>query len=66
MSETEYLEFVDSAHTPRNALLRAVRTGAPASTDTVREYRAMTREWGVTPYLADALAAELRPVTEGA
>ena len=58
----DVVEFVDSAHTPRNAMLRAVRTDAPPSAETVRDYLALTSTWGVTPYLADELAAELEPV----
>jgi hypothetical protein len=62
----EVVEFVDSRHTPRNALLRAVRTGAPASPGTVAAYRALTEAWGIRPYLAEALADELAPVLDGA
>ena len=58
----DVVEFVDSKHTPRNAMLRAVRTGAPAGDDVVADYRALTEQWHVTPYLADALRDELRPV----
>ncbi|HET6529233.1 MAG TPA: SAM-dependent methyltransferase [Actinoplanes sp.] len=49
----DVVEFVDSAHTPRNLLLRACRTGHPASRD---EYESLTAEWGVTPALAKLLA----------
>jgi SAM-dependent methyltransferase len=61
----EVVEFVDSAHTPRNALLRAVRTGARAPAETIDEYCALTQSWGVTPYLGEALAPELALATEG-
>ncbi len=48
----EVVEFVDSAHTPRNMLLRAVRTGGDAIG--VREdYDRLVREWQVSPRLAE-------------
>jgi SAM-dependent methyltransferase len=48
----EVMQFVDSAHTPRNLLLRAVRTGAPADAAAREEYDALTAAWHVTPRLA--------------
>jgi SAM-dependent methyltransferase len=56
----EVVEFVDSVHTPRNALIRAVRTDAAAGADTVRAYRDLVAQWGVRPALADRLASEHR------
>lgn len=53
----EVIEFVESAHTPRNVLLRAVRTGAPAEPTVLAEYRRLTQEWGVVPALAERLGA---------
>jgi SAM-dependent methyltransferase len=55
----DVVEFVDSRHTPRNALIRAVRTGAVADEPTWRAYRELTREWGVTPALEGMLAEVL-------
>jgi hypothetical protein len=52
----EVIEFVESVHTPRNVLLRAVRTGAPASAAAAAEYTALTKAWGITPALARRLA----------
>jgi SAM-dependent methyltransferase len=52
----DVIEFVDSRHTPRNVLLRAVRTGAPASPETWRAYRDLRRQWAVTPALETLLA----------
>jgi len=48
----EVVQFVDSEHTPRNLLLRAVRTGAPADPAAVAEYAELTGGWHVTPRLA--------------
>jgi SAM-dependent methyltransferase len=52
----EVMEFVGSQHTPRNTLIRAVRTGAAPTGEQVQEYRALTAAWGVTPRLQTLLA----------
>jgi SAM-dependent methyltransferase len=51
----DVIEFVESKHTPRNTLLRAVRTGAPPSDKARAEYDDLTRTWGVHPALAERL-----------
>ncbi|WIM97051.1 SAM-dependent methyltransferase [Actinoplanes oblitus] len=48
----DVVEFIDSAHTPRNLLLRARRTGAPASPEQRAEYDALLDQWQVKPALA--------------
>jgi len=48
-------EFVDSVHTPRNVLLRAVRTGTPPTEAQRAEYATLTAAWGVTPALGTLL-----------
>ncbi|CAM3529479.1 SAM-dependent methyltransferase [Nocardioides zeicaulis] len=50
----DVVEFVESAHTPRNTLLRAVRTGA-GSADAAAEYDAVVATWGVQPRLGELL-----------
>ncbi|WP_307861918.1 SAM-dependent methyltransferase [Nocardioides sp. SYSU D00065] len=50
----DVVEFVESAHTPRNTLLRAVRTGA-AGADAAREYDDLLAQWGVRPRLGELL-----------
>jgi SAM-dependent methyltransferase len=52
-------EFVESKHTPRNTLLRAVRTDAPPSGDLRRELDDLVRTWDVHPKLAELLDAQL-------
>jgi len=52
----EVIEFVDSRHTPRNALIRAVRTGAAPDQATVDAYQSLVAQWGVRPALASLLA----------
>ena len=55
----EVVEFIDSEHTPRNALLRGVRTGSAPRAEHLREYDELTGSWGVEPALARMLAPEL-------
>jgi SAM-dependent methyltransferase len=55
----EVVEFVDSRHTPRNLMLRAVRTGAAADPRRRHEYHDLAAFWGITPALAERLADRL-------
>ncbi|WP_374687201.1 SAM-dependent methyltransferase [Promineifilum sp.] len=55
----EVLEFVAVEHTPKNLMIRAVHTGAPALPSLVAEYRAMKAYWGVTPFLEELLRDRL-------
>ncbi len=63
---TDVVEFIDSRHTPRNAMIRAVHTGAPASPRRVAEYTGLVRTWHVQPALAQRLEPELAPILGGA
>lgn len=49
----DVVEFVESAHTPRNTMLRATRTGTGDSPR--EEYDELVATWGVTPKLASLL-----------
>jgi SAM-dependent methyltransferase len=53
----DVVEFVDSVHTPRNVLLRAVHTGAPVTPEAEQEYAALVSAWGVQPALERMLSA---------
>ncbi|MGI8536353.1 MAG: class I SAM-dependent methyltransferase [Mycobacteriales bacterium] len=53
----DVIEFVGSQHTPRNTLLRAVRTGAAPTPELVEEYEQLVAAWQVRPALAAALDA---------
>ncbi|GGK96311.1 class I SAM-dependent methyltransferase [Mangrovihabitans endophyticus] len=55
----DVVEFTDSAHTPRNLLLRARHTGQRGDP---ADYDALTTAWGVTP----ALALMIAPATTAA
>ena len=52
----DVVQFVESQHTPRNTLLRAVRTGGPVKGGSVKkEYDDLVAEWGITPRLGELL-----------
>jgi hypothetical protein len=52
----DVMQFVGSQHTPRNTLLRGVRTGAPSSDGSARrEYDELVTTWGVRPRLGELL-----------
>ena len=52
----DVVEFVGSEHTPRNTLLRALRTRADPKPQAQAEYDDLTATWRVTPRLAELLA----------
>ena len=52
-------EWIGGEHTPRNTMIRAVRTNQRAPRALWEEYDALVEEWGVTPRLAEMLAPEL-------
>ena len=58
--KVDVVEFVESAHTPRNTLVRATRTGVVAGRD---EYDELVTTWGVRPRLGELLAD--RPGDDG-
>jgi hypothetical protein len=52
----EVMQFVESKHTPRNTMLRAVRTGSAVRGGGVRkEYDDLVATWSVHPRLAELL-----------
>src|SRR3954447_8603815 len=51
----DVVEFVDSAHTPRNTLLRAVRTGSTPRESDRAEYDQLVSTWHLHPQLAELL-----------
>jgi SAM-dependent methyltransferase len=55
----EVVEFVESKHTPRNTLLRAVRTGAAPDPARSAEYVALISQWGIRPALQERLSEEV-------
>jgi SAM-dependent methyltransferase len=55
----EVVEFVESKHTPRNTLLRAVRTGAPTDPARAAEYVELISQWHLQPALQVRLRSEV-------
>ncbi|MGI8699347.1 MAG: hypothetical protein ACR2J0_09440, partial [Mycobacteriales bacterium] len=51
----DVVEFVGSEHTPRNTMLRALRTGAEPRAAAREELESLTETWRVTPRLAELL-----------
>lgn len=51
----EAIEFIGGEHTPRNLMIRAVKTGAPIEAIEVTRYEEMTTAWKVKPALARLL-----------
>ena len=49
--QTDVIEFIDSAHTPRNLMIRAIYKGGPASQSDFAELDAMIENWKVQPRL---------------
>jgi SAM-dependent methyltransferase len=54
--KVDVIDFVGTEHTPKNLMLRAVRTGAVSDARLEQEYDALKSYWGVTPYLEGLLS----------
>jgi SAM-dependent methyltransferase len=52
----EVIEFVGGEHTPRNLMIRAVKTGAKPEQIDIDRYCEMTAQWGVNPALEKKLS----------
>jgi SAM-dependent methyltransferase len=59
---TDLVEFVDTEHTPKNILIRALKTAQPGEARFVSEYQDLKRFWSVTPHLETLLADEIAPL----
>jgi len=55
----DIVEFVGGEHTPRNIMIRAVKTGAKVDPAEVDRYQAMLADWSIAPHLAELLKSEL-------
>jgi SAM-dependent methyltransferase len=60
--QTDILEFVPIEHTPKNLMIRAVRSTTTPQGSLVEEYIRMKSYWAVTPYLETLLMDELKPL----
>lgn len=52
---TEIIEFVGDEHTPRNLMIRAVKTGALPDETEIKRYREMLNLWKIQPKLAQLI-----------
>ena len=56
--ETQLLEFIDMAHTPKNILIRAYYTGKKPSAEQFERYERFTQLLHAQPFLAKELKIE--------
>ena len=52
----EVIEFIGGVHTPRNLMIRAVKTDAKPEQLDVDRYREITAQWGIKPALEQKLS----------
>ena len=55
----DIVEFIGGEHTPRNIMIRAVKTGVKVDPVEVDRYQAMSADWSIAPHLAELLKSEL-------
>ncbi len=55
----DIVEFIGGEHTPRNIMIRAVKTGVKVDRAEVDRYQAMLADWKIAPHLAELLKSEL-------
>jgi len=55
----DIVEFIGGEHTPRNIMIRAVKTGVKVDPAEVDRYQAMLSDWKISPHLAELLKSEL-------
>ena len=51
----EVIEFIGGEHTPRNMMIRAVKTDAKPEAIDIQRYREICAQWGITPDLEKKL-----------
>jgi SAM-dependent methyltransferase len=55
----DIVEFIGGEHTPRNIMIRAVKTGVKVDPAEVSLYQVMLADWKIAPHLAELLKSEL-------
>ncbi len=53
----EIIEFIGGEHTPRNIMIRAVKTAAKADQLDIDRYQEITTQWGIVPVLSKKISA---------
>jgi hypothetical protein len=56
---TEIIEFVGDDHTPRNLMIRAVKTGARPDENEFERYQEMLKLWKIVPKLSELVKIPL-------
>ena len=52
----EIIEFIGGEHTPRNIMIRAVKTAAKADQLDIDRYQEITTQWGIVPVLSKKIS----------
>ncbi|MEY3817615.1 MAG: hypothetical protein RIT00_340 [Actinomycetota bacterium] len=55
---TDIIEFIGDDHTPRNLMIRAVKTNSPSDPQELASYRDFVKSWNLRPKLAELLNFE--------
>jgi SAM-dependent methyltransferase len=55
----DIVEFIGGEHTPRNIMIRAVKTEVKVDPAEVTRYQVMLADWSIAPHLAELLKSEL-------
>ena len=61
---TDVIEFVGGEHTPRNMMIRAVKTSAKPDQFDIDTYHQMLAQWKIKPILAELLEDEINASTQ--
>ncbi len=64
--KTDVVEFVDSEHTPKNLMIRAIKLAPAGDPKFVQEYLNLKNFWPITPYLEHLLGDDLTIYLSGA
>lgn len=61
---TDVIEFVGGEHTPRNMMIRAVKTSSKPDQSDIDTYHQMLAQWKIKPILAELLEDEINASTQ--
>lgn len=53
--KTDVVQFISAEHTPKNLMIRAVKSTSPGDPESVQTYTELKAFWQVTPYLEELL-----------
>ncbi len=58
---TQIMEFIDMEHTPKNILIRAVKSKSK-NKEAIKDYIAFKEFWNITPYIESAMGERLKDI----